>query len=399
MTFSVDKSVSALWAIAEPDMRAEIEGMAVAAASAALEDTVLRYCSYTRVAKNGIQRPVAADLMGATFPHGTSRENDPQLHVHCALFNIARTHDDGKYRAHHQYPVYGWKKAAGAMFRANLAWDLQNRLGVRMEQYGPNAEFTRIKGMPEDLLGYWSKRRKAIVARAGELGIPALGNAARLAGVNKLTRAGKSHDNDPEVRHRRWRGEAASFTEREELVAAVTGHEVDIPREAVRELTDRLDGLPEHLARQEAVFRRPDMVEAAANAAAGLMGREAVGTAIERLRRNPEIERLEPRKPTAESEAGMAHTEVYSTRHNLGLEQAVRDMAGKMATDAGHGLSAQAVDVQGGRPCWTRGIPLSEEQISAIRFATSRGWARGGDRGRGGLGQDHNAQADHRPAS
>ena len=70
-------------------MRTEIEAMAVAAARAALEDTVLRYCSYTRVAKNGIQRPVAADLMGATFPHGTSRENDPQLHVHCALFNIA----------------------------------------------------------------------------------------------------------------------------------------------------------------------------------------------------------------------------------------------------------------------------------------------------------------------
>ena len=372
MTFSVDKSVSALWAIAEPNMRAEIEGMAVAAARAALEDTVLRYCSYTRVAKNGIQRPVAADLMGATFPHGTSRENDPQLHVHCALFNIARTHDDGKYRAHHQYPVYGWKKAAGAMFRANLAWDLQNRLGVRMEQYGPNAEFTRIKGMPEDLLGYWSKRRKAIVARAGELGIPALGNAARLAGVNKLTRAGKSHDNDPEVRHRRWRGEAASFTEREELVAAVTGHEVDIPREAVRELTDRLDGLPAYLARQEAVFRRPDMVEAAANAAAGLMGREAVGTTVERLRRNPEIERLEPRKPTAESEAGMAHTEVYSTRHNLGLEQAVRDMAGNMAADTGHGLPAPAVEAEV-ETLLERGYPLSEEQISAIRFTTSRG--------------------------
>ena len=309
--------------------------------------------------------------MGATFPHGTSRENDPQLHVHCALFNLARTHDDGKYRAHHQYPVYGWKKAAGAMFRANLAWDLRNRLGVRMEQYGPNGEFTRIKGMPEDLLGYWSKRRKAIVARAGELGIPALGNASRLAGVNKLTRAGKSHDNDPEVRHRRWRGEAASFTEREELVAAVTGHKMEVPREAIRELTDRLDGLPEHLAREEAVFRRPDMVEAAANAAAGLMGREAVGTTVERLRRNPEIERLEPRKPTAESEAGMAHTEVYSTRHNLGLEQAVRDMAGNMAADTGHGLPAPAVETKV-ETLLGQGYPLSEEQISAIRFATAR---------------------------
>ena len=49
MTFSVDKSVSALWAIAEPDMRAEIEQLAVSAARAALEDTVLKYCSYTRI--------------------------------------------------------------------------------------------------------------------------------------------------------------------------------------------------------------------------------------------------------------------------------------------------------------------------------------------------------------
>ena len=48
-----------------------------------------------------------------------------------------------------------------------------------MEQYGPNAEFTRIVGMPDDLKAFWSKRRKAIVARAGELGIPSLGSAPR----------------------------------------------------------------------------------------------------------------------------------------------------------------------------------------------------------------------------
>ena len=372
MTFSVDKSISALWAIAKPEMRAQIESMAVDAARAALEDTVLRHCSYTRVSENGATRPVPADLMGATFVHGTSRENDPQLHVHSAIFNLAKTREDGKWRAYHQYPVYSWKKAAGAVFRAHLAWDLQQSLGVRMERYGPNAEFTRIEGMSDDLLGYWSKRRKAIVARAGELGIPSLGNAARMAGVNKLTREGKSHDNDPEVRHRRWREESSSFIERETLIAAVTSHEAHIPRDSIRELTDRLDDLPAHLAREEAVFRRPDMVEAAANAAAGLMGREAVGTAIERLRRNPEIERLEPRKPTAESRAGMAHTEVYSTRHNLGLEQAVKDMAGNMAADTGHGLPAQAVEEKV-RTLLEQGYPLSQEQSQAIHFASSRG--------------------------
>ena len=77
MTFSVDKSVSALWALAEPEMRERIEGMAVAAARAALEDTVLEYCSYTRVSEKGVTRPLEADLMGATFVHGTSRGKRP----------------------------------------------------------------------------------------------------------------------------------------------------------------------------------------------------------------------------------------------------------------------------------------------------------------------------------
>ena len=293
MTFSMDKSVSALWAIAEPEMRAEIEGFALDAARSALEDTVLKYCSYTRIAEGDEIKPVAADLIAATFPHGTSRENDPQFHIHCTILNVARTRQDGKYRAHHQYPAYSWSKAAGALFRAYLAWDLQQSLGVRMEQYGANGAYTRIPGMPEDLLSFWSKRRKAIIAKAGELGIPVRGSASRLAGVNKLTRAGKSHDNDPEVRHRRWRGEVEGFAERETLVAGITGNDVNIPRERIRELTEQLDTLPAWLAHEEAVFKRPDMVEAAANRAAGLLGREAVVTAIERVRRNPEIEALD----------------------------------------------------------------------------------------------------------
>ena len=372
LTFSVDKSISSLWAIADVEMRRNIEAMAVSAARAALEDSVLRYCSYTRVSAKGVSRAVEAKLMGATFVHGTSRENDPQLHVHCTIFNLAKTLEDGRWRAHHQYPVYSWKKAAGALFRAYMAWELQQGFGVRIERYGSNAEFTRIEGMPEDLQAFWSKRRKAIVARAGELGIPSLGNASRMAGVNKLTRAGKSHDNDPEVRHRRWRGEAQGYCEREALIASVTGHEVKIGREAIRELTDRLDDLPAHLAREEAVFRRPDMVEAAANAATGLMGRDAVATAIERLRRNPEIERLEPKKPTAESRAGMAHTEVYSTRHNLRLEQAVKDMAQAMTADTGHGLPEEAVK-QKVAALLDRNYPLSQEQSLAIRHATLKG--------------------------
>ena len=370
MTFSADKSVSALWAIADPELRGEIEQAHNDAARVALEETVFRYCAYTRIRdREGRIRVLPADIAVAMFQHGTSRENDPQLHTHCVIFNAARTREDGKWRAMHQYPVYSWAKAAGAVYRNALAWNLRERLGIRMEQYGPDGGLTRIEGMPEDLQVFWSKRRKAIVAKAGELGIPSLGNASRMAGVNKITRAGKSHDNDPEIRHRRWHEEAEGFAEREELIRSVTGREVEIGREKIRELTARLDDLPAHLARQEAVFRRPDMVEAAANAAAGLIGPEPLKTAIERLRRNPEIERLAPKKPTAESLAGMAHTEIYSTRHNLTLEQAVRDMTASMATDTGHGLTEEAVKEKV-ETLLEQGYPLSQEQSLAIRHAT-----------------------------
>ena len=370
MTFSADKSVSALWAVADPELRSRIEQAHNDAARVALEETVFRYCAYTRIRdREGRIRVLPADISVAMFQHGTSRENDPQLHTHCVIFNAARTHEDGKWRAMHQYPVYSWAKAAGAVYRNALAWNLRERLGIRMEQYGPNNRFTRIEGMPEDLQVFWSKRRKAIVAKAGELGIPSLGNASRMAGVNKLTRAGKSHDNDPEVRHRRWMREAEGFVEREELIAAFTGNDVEIGPETIRELTGRLDDLPAHLAREEAVFRRPDMVEAAANAAAGVIGPEALKTSIERLRRNSEIERLEPKKPTAESLAGMAHTEVYSTRHNLELEQAVKDMTAAMAAGTGHGLSEEAVKEKV-ETLLEQGYPLSQEQSLAIRHAT-----------------------------
>ena len=294
-------------------------------------------------------------------------------------------------------PSIAGARRQGALFRAYLAWNLQQHLGVAMEQYGPNGAYTRIPGMPEDLLSFWSKRRKAIISKAGELGIPVRGNASRLAGVNKLTRAGKSHDNDPEIRHRRWRVESEGFTEREALIASVTGNEVDIPRERIRELTEQLDALPAYLAREEAVFKRPDMVEAAANRAAGLLGREAVVTAIERVRRNPEIEALVLPKATAESNAGMAHTERYSTRHNLGMEQAVRDMAEAMADDRGHVLPAQAVRTKV-ETLLADGYPPERGADKGDPFRHGARRPRGGDRGRGGLGQDHYAASDYRPA-
>ena len=371
LTFSADKSVSALWAVADPELRAEIERAHNDAARGALEETVLRHCAYTRIRnRDGDIEVLPADISAAMFQHGTSRDNDPQLHTHCVIFNAARTHRDGKYRALHQHPVYTWMKAAGAVYRNTLAWSLQERLGIRMEQYGKDGEFTRIAGIPEDLIGHWSKRRAAIIDAAREMGFTVEGNAPRAAAANKITRAGKSPDNDPEIRHARWRGEADGFIEREALIVSLLGKSEEITQEQIRALTAVLEDLPYRLTREEAVFRLPDIVERVGNATAGLLNRDAVATSIERVLLSPEVVRLTRAPRSAEGRADMAHTRLYSTRHNLQMEIEVRDMAAGMAADTGHSLSAQAIEnkVTG---LLAAGYPLSVEQIQAIRAVTS----------------------------
>ena len=369
LTFSADKSVSALWAVADPELRSQIERAHNEAARAALEETVLRHCAYTRIRnREGEIEVLPADIAAAMFQHGTSRDNDPQLHTHCVVFNAARTHADGRYRALHQHPVYAWMKAAGALYRNALARNLQERLGLRMEQYGKDAGFTRIAGMPEDLTGHWSKRRAAIVAAARDMGFTVEGNAPRAAAANKITRAGKSPDNDPEIRHRRWRGEAESFVEREALVAALLGKAEAITPRQLRALTAVLENLPARLTRQEAVFRLPDIVERVGNAAAGLLNRDALATAIQRVLLSPEVVRLTRPPRSAEGRADMAHTRLYSTRHTLTLEQEVRAMAAAMAAGSGHALSARAIEARLAG-LLEAGYPLSAEQIAAIRSA------------------------------
>ena len=137
-----------------------------------------------------------------------------------------------------------------SVYRNALAWSLQERLGIRMEQYGKDGAFTRITGMPGDLIGHWSKRRAAIIEAAREMGFTVEGNAPRAAAANKITRAGKSPDNDPEIRHARWRGEAAGYDEREALIASLLGKSEEIAQEQIRALTEVLEDLPYRLTRR-----------------------------------------------------------------------------------------------------------------------------------------------------
>ena len=108
---------------------------------------------------------------------------DPQLYTHCLIFNVARTHWDGRCRSVHQRPAYYWKKAAGAAYRNALAWNLRTRLGIRMEQYEPEGAFRQIAAILEALAAQWSKRRKTIAKSSSKESFYKVGyRATALAG-------------------------------------------------------------------------------------------------------------------------------------------------------------------------------------------------------------------------
>ena len=378
-----------MWAVAGERLRTAIADAHTAAVQYTLEHVIEAHCATTRIrtrtlsGARGELAIVPADLIAALFQHGTSRADDPQLHTHCTVMNAARAHFDGKYRALNQYPLYRWKMAAGATYRNHLAFGLRG-LGFKVEQHGKDGEFTRIAGVPRALEAHWSKRTAQIEAFARANGFDVTANPQLHTAANHLTRAPKRDTGDDEAKRARWRAEAQTFSFGEAFIAELR-HEPggDITPERLRELTARLEQLPERLTREESVFSYPALAAAVRNATAGLLHPDAAGTALERVLRSESLVRLSPlakdpliakdrpgEAPHLEVEAGMAHTRLYTTRATLEMERAVQDMAERLSQAPGAAMALERVD-EAIKDLKRQGYPLSAEQASAIHHATT----------------------------
>jgi len=155
-TFSAPKSVSCVWAVADPELRAAIEAAQQAAAERALSflEDAGAFSSRSRTDPG----PVSG-VAAATYLHGTSRMGDPQIHSHCAILNLQ---PDGSAIELDTR----WKKPAGAVHRAELAAGMQ-KLGFQVER--DNWSF-RIVGVPEAVEKEFSRRRAQIEERLAETG-------------------------------------------------------------------------------------------------------------------------------------------------------------------------------------------------------------------------------------
>lgn len=156
LTFSAPKSVSVAWSQASPEIRQEIQAAhseAVKAALSYLEDEA----ASTRRGKAGHEKEPAAIVI-ATFEHGTSRAQDPQLHTHAVVANVA-VREDGTTGALETKGIFAHKMAAGALYRAELSAQLEERLALTSAKEKSCFELDNV---PKSLREEFSKRRQEI---------------------------------------------------------------------------------------------------------------------------------------------------------------------------------------------------------------------------------------------
>ncbi|HYO86252.1 MAG TPA: MobF family relaxase [Dermatophilaceae bacterium] len=171
LTFSPVKSVSTLWAIAPPDVAAQIElahNEAVADALAFIE----KHALYTREGTNGVRQVDVTGLLATAFTHRDSRAGDPDLHTHVAVANKVQTLS-GKWLSIDGRILFKAKVTASEAYNTALEKHLRTRLGLT---FAPRPGTERGKRPIREVVGVdpalnqrWSSRRASIEARRGEL--------------------------------------------------------------------------------------------------------------------------------------------------------------------------------------------------------------------------------------
>ncbi|WP_270618479.1 MobF family relaxase [Micrococcus luteus] len=168
LTFSVPKSLSAWWGVADggtQSLIADAHHQAVAEVVAFLE----REVATTRVGAAGPDGAVAhvdvAGVLATAFDHYDSRSGDPQLHTHVVVSNKVLTVQDQKWRTLAGRPVHASVVALSEMYNATLADRITGMFGIEWEardrgrDRNPAWELTPVA---DELISEFSSRSRQI---------------------------------------------------------------------------------------------------------------------------------------------------------------------------------------------------------------------------------------------
>ncbi|MEU7843966.1 MobF family relaxase [Micromonospora sp. NPDC049114] len=183
VTFSPVKSVTVLHtAYARMELDAQRDGDEVAAAEWAakrrvVEEAVwegnqamLRHMNdvggYTRIGRNGTRHVDAPDWTVASFFQHTSRDLDPQLHIHNAILNRVVC-DDGEARSIDGNLLYNNKHGAGTIGERVMEEALSRKLGVRWKMRADGVA-REVVGVDQQVMDMFSTRTTKITKKLAE---------------------------------------------------------------------------------------------------------------------------------------------------------------------------------------------------------------------------------------
>lgn len=281
LTFSAPKSVSVAWSQADRAVGNEIRAAHQEAVDRALGYLEER-AAWTRRGRGGAELE-SCKLIFATYEHGTSRAQDPQLHTHALLMN-AGVREDGSTGALDTRELYILKLTAGTLYRAELARQLEQRLGLLSVQDGTSF---RLEAVPQELTEHFSTRRAQIIQKLKQQGSSG-GVASERAALT--TRTNKEHRPRAELMPE-WQqtGQEMGFG-REELASFIVS-----PRETPEEeltLKAKLRALMafESLTERQTTFTEAQLTyQAAKLAQADCVGLDRVVQAVQDRLADPGI--------------------------------------------------------------------------------------------------------------
>ena len=351
-TFSAPKSVSVIWSQAGDNLRTQIAAAQRESARDALE-FLSDKAGYTRRGKGGEVKEHVA-LMGALFEHGSSRENDPQLHTHGVILNLA-VRADGTTGSIETKDLMSWQGAAASMYHAGLSRRLAD-LGFDIKVEGKMFE---LAGVPEAVCEAFSQRRQAIVAaaetKAAALGMTrdaALASRGLMQQATIETRDAKNELTREELLAQ-WstRGAELGFgtAEVEALRHAVQSHDLDLDAPARAQLTD---GMLDQITSQAAVFAEPTLYTLAATRMLGQGTRSDIEAAVRDI---------QPQLLTA---LGHDHEIRYTTAEMRLVEARMLELAGTV--DKRHVIDSWRVEA-----AIAARLGMSDEQADAVRYAAT----------------------------
>ena len=155
-------------------------------------------------ARSGVHREHAPGFVAAAYQHRTSRAQDPHLHTHVIVANMAQSPSDGKWRALDGEPILkSYRLAAGYLYQAHLRGELtrsaRSRMGASRARAWPSSAASRAAVIREFSTPPGAGRRRL---GAGDGGF----YAAQVAALD--TRERKEHVDLDRLRED-WRARAA----------------------------------------------------------------------------------------------------------------------------------------------------------------------------------------------